>query len=165
PPAKGYYRVADKEIVPHSVDDGPSVVATAPASPDAACAEIAQLVRRLLDEGKVENPNQIAFLYPSLKSPHVARMIAALESVGLRSYAPRANRFLEGDEATEVLGLFALIFGRPERRDFPGADYAGFHAWLSRAQAAAGDLLQDDQQLARFVADRRMELDTATADY
>lgn len=165
PPDAGHYRVADKEIVPHSADEGPSVITTTPASPDAACAEIADLVRRLLDQGKVENANQIAFLYPSLKSPHVARMIAALEAVGLRAYAPRANRFLEGDEATEVLGLFALIVGRPERGDFPGVDYAGFHAWLDRAEAAADHLLRLDPPLARFVADRRRELATATADY
>jgi DNA helicase-2/ATP-dependent DNA helicase PcrA len=165
PPAIGYYRVADKEIVPNSADDGPSVVATAPASPDTACAEIAQLVRRLIDENKVENANQIAFLYPSLKSPHVARMIAALDGVGLRAYAPRANRFLEGDEATEVLGLFALIFSRPERGDFPGVDYASFHSWLDHAEAAAEELLRSDQPLARFVADRRRELETAATDY
>jgi DNA helicase II / ATP-dependent DNA helicase PcrA len=165
PPANGHFRVADKEIVPHSADDGPSIVATAPALPNAACAEIAQLVRRLLDEGKVENANQIAFLYPSLKSPHVERMIAALEAVGLRAYAPRANRFLEGQEATEVLGLFTLVFGRPERGDFPGGDYADFHTWLHRAEAVAEDLLQADQALARFVVDRRRELATATADY
>jgi DNA helicase-2/ATP-dependent DNA helicase PcrA len=165
PPASGHYRVADKEIVPHSADDGSSVVATGPASPGAACAEIAQLVRRLLDERKVENANQIAFLYPSLKSPHVARMITALEGVGLRAYAPRASRFLEGEEATEVLGLFTLIFGRPARGDFPGADYAGFHAWLDRAEAAAEDLLRADHLLERFIADRRRELATAAADY
>jgi DNA helicase-2/ATP-dependent DNA helicase PcrA len=141
------------------------VVATTSASPDAACKEIAQLVRRLLDEGKVENANQVAFLYPSLKSPHVARMIAALEVVGLRAYAPRACRFLEGDESTQMLGLFALIFGRPERGDFPGLDYASFHAWLDRAEAAAADLLRADQSLARFVADRSRELVTAAADY
>jgi DNA helicase-2/ATP-dependent DNA helicase PcrA len=165
PPANGHHRVADKKIVPHSEDDFPSVVATTSASPDAACKEIAQLVRRLLDEGKVENANQVAFLYPSLKSPHVARMIAALEVVGLRAYAPRACRFLEGDESTQMLGLFALIFGRPERGDFPGLDYASFHAWLDRAEAAAADLLRADQSLARFVADRSRELVTAAADY
>ncbi len=165
PPATGHYRVADKEIVPHSTDEGPSVVATTPGSPDAACAEIATLVRRLIDNGKVENANQIAFLYPSLKSPQVARMIAALEGVGLRAYAPRANRFLEGEEATDVLGLFALVFGRPERGDFPGVEYREFHDWLDRAEKAAEAMLQVDGPLARFIADRRKELANAAADY
>ncbi|MFZ5919215.1 MAG: hypothetical protein ACOYZ7_19970 [Chloroflexota bacterium] len=38
-----------------------------PGHPDDVTREIAQLARRLLDEGKVEDPNQIAFLFPSLK--------------------------------------------------------------------------------------------------
>lgn len=165
PPANGHYRVVEKIIVPDSSDDGPAVVTTTPASPDVACGEIAHLVRRLLDEGKVENANQIAFLYPSLKSPHVMRMIAALAAVGLRTYAPRATRFLEGDEATEMLGLFSLVFGRPLRGDFPGRDYAEFHGWLDQAESVAGQLVRADQSLGRFVEDRRREVATAMADY
>ena len=165
PPATGFYRVADKEIVANSLDAGVSVVATTPASPDAACAEIAALVRRLIDEGKVENANQIAFLYPSLKSPHVARMMGALEAVGLRPYAPRAGRFLEGPEATDVLGLFTLVFGRPQRGAFPGQDYKEFHDWLDAAARRGHDLIESDPRLARFVEDRQRDLETAKADY
>ena len=51
------------------------------------CSEIAQLVKDLIDQGKVEDPNQIAFLYPSLKATHVETMRNALERLGLRVYA------------------------------------------------------------------------------
>jgi DNA helicase-2/ATP-dependent DNA helicase PcrA len=164
-PATGFYRVAEKEIVANSTDRGVSVVATSPAAPEEACAEIARLIRRLVDEGKVENENQIAFLYPSLKSVQVEKMMDALRSEGFLPYAPRAKRFLEGEEATAVLGLFALIFGRPERGDFPGSDYRQFHDWLDTAEQRAGELVAEDPRLARFVEDRRRELHVAAADY
>lgn len=58
-PSGGAYRVADKDIRPHRTEAKPSVIASTPAEPVLACQEIATLVKRLLDEGKVENPNQI----------------------------------------------------------------------------------------------------------
>ena len=42
------YRVADKDIQPYSTDGDVAVVATSPASPADACAQIAQLVWQLL---------------------------------------------------------------------------------------------------------------------
>jgi DNA helicase-2/ATP-dependent DNA helicase PcrA len=108
---KGAYRVETKQIVAHSKDAGPSVVASKPAIPDEVCAEVASLVRRLLEEGKVSDPNQIVFLYPSLKSPQVPRMIAALEKQKLKVYAPRAGQFLDVSEAQDLLGVFLVLFG------------------------------------------------------
>ena len=106
----GQYRIADKNIAAHSADDGPSVVASTKADSFDACTEIAGLVRKLIDDGKVQDPNQIAFLYPSLKSALVERMKAALENEGLLVYAPRASRFLEVEEAVDVFGLILDYF-------------------------------------------------------
>jgi DNA helicase-2/ATP-dependent DNA helicase PcrA len=114
---KGYYRVADKNIEANSLDDGPSVIASQPGKPEDVCAEIARLVVEIIRTGKVENPNQIAFLYPSLKSVQVGRMKKALEEQGLKVYAPRAGTFLQVEEAVAVFGLFMQIFGQPERGD------------------------------------------------
>jgi superfamily I DNA/RNA helicase len=61
------FRVGGKQIRSHSNDNSIAVVASTPAKPEDACQEIVGLVRRLLKEGKVQNENQIAFLYPSLK--------------------------------------------------------------------------------------------------
>jgi len=118
-------RVA-KKIEADRVDDSASVVASTATKPDEAYAEIARLVRQLIDAGKVADPNQIAFLFPSLKSDNVSRARKALEAVGLRSYAPRAGRFLEVDEAIDVFGVFVKVFGKAERGDFPGRDYNDF---------------------------------------
>jgi len=157
------YRVA-KDIRSHRTDALPAVVATTPSSPEAACKEIAAFVRRLLDEGKVENPNQIAFLYPSLKSRQVERMKEALEAQGLQVYAPRAGRFLEVDEALNVFGIYLLIFGRPSLRGV-GQDVKDFRQWLNTIEARAERLRHADPRLAQFIRDRQAELQRARSDY
>ena len=101
----GHYRVADKNIHAYSTDIRASVVASTPGKPVDVADEIAGLVRALIDTGKVENPNQVAFLFPSLKAVAVKHMKNALEAVGLQVYAPRAGRFLEVEESVEMFGL------------------------------------------------------------
>ena len=54
----------------------------------------------------------------------------------LKVFAPRAGTFVETPEATAMLGLMALILGRPERGPYRG-DYWLYHNWLDSANAAA----------------------------
>ncbi len=157
------YRV-EKTIRAHRTDPAPAVVASAPAEPQVACCEIARFVRQLLCEDKVENPNQIAFLYPSLKSEQTKRMIAALEAEGLLVYAPRAGRFLEVDEAMDVLGVMLAIFGRP-RIEGMGHDLYAFEEYLTALNARAADLQKADPLLKQFIVDRRAEIQRVLADY
>jgi len=157
------YRV-EKTIRAHRADLAPAVLASAPADPESACREIARFVRRLIEEGKVENPNQIAFLYPSLKSEQTRRMIAALEAEGLPVYAPRAGRFLEVNEAMDVLGIMLAIFGRP-RIEGMGHDLYDFEDYLTRLNARASLLQQGDPLLKQFISDRRAEIERALDDY
>ncbi|MBC8507630.1 MAG: ATP-dependent helicase [Chloroflexi bacterium] len=160
----GHHRVMDKNIRASRQDDQPAVVTTQKGKPEQVCAEIAQLVRGLIDSGKVENPNQIAFLYSSLKSVQVGRMITALENVGLRVYAPRAGSFLEVDEARAVFGLFLKIFGRPSMRGM-GHELENFRDWLTDIEGLAESLVRNDPRLAQFVKDRQAELMRAAQDY
>ena len=53
------------------------------------CVEVADLVCDLLALGKVEDPNQIAFLFPSLKSVMVERIRDRLQACGARTCATR----------------------------------------------------------------------------
>ncbi len=164
-PGGGSFRVADKGIHPHSTDGGTAVVTTAPGKPEDVCDEVATLVRRLVDEEKVGDPSQVAFLFPSLKSTQVPRMKAALERVGLKVYAPRASSFLDVEESVDILGLLLHIFGRPSRGDFPGYDYNSFHDWVDRAFLRGQTLINEDAGLAQFVSDRHTEIQTVLADY
>ena len=166
-PAGGYFRVTSKQVRAHSQDTGAAVVASTQAAPDQVAAEIARLVKRLLDEGKVENPNQIAFLFPSLKSTIVQRMKDALEApeIGLRVYAPRAGTFLEVPESVTIFGLFLHIFGKPARGDFGGEEYEKYRRWLDQIEAEGERLCHQDRRLDGYVRDRQAEISRAVADY
>jgi len=166
----GYYRVADKNIRAHRTDAKVSVVASNPDKPELVCGEIAELARRLVDEGKVENPNQIAVLFPSLKYngdmvSAVQKMKAAFEAVGLQIYAPRAGRFHEVEESLDVFGLLLHILGHPPQGEYHGHDYDHFRDWAARAETRAKALMIKDQLMKRYVQDRKDELENARADY
>ena len=158
--AGDFFRVGDKNIHAASQDDGPAVVATTRAAPPVAAQEIASLCKRLLEDGTVENANQIAFLFPSLKSSRVQHMEDALEAEGLHVYAPRAGTFLEVPEATDMFGLFLRVFGCPEP-DFDPPEYSDFKRykdWQRTAEARADALLKADSQMADFVRDQKTQI-------
>lgn len=163
-PHGGHFRVVGKQIQAASADDGVAVVASTPGPPDAVAEEIANLVQRLLATGRVENPNQIAFLFPSLKANIVHRMKQALEDRGLRVYAPRAGTFLEVPEAVAMFGLYLRIFGRPARGDFGGEEYHAYQNWLDAAWTIADDLCRNDPRLDAYVRDRQTEIRRAISD-
>jgi len=161
----GHYRVTDKNIEAHSDDKDPAVVATKPGHPEFVCVDVADLVKELLDEGKVQDPSEIAFLFPSLKSTQVPRMRRALEQNGLDVYAPRAGRFLEVEEATDMMGVLLHLFGKLKRGDFPGSDYNDYHDWLGDAHEQAKSIIRGDDALKRYVQDRQDEIEAVTEDY
>ncbi|NLY78799.1 MAG: ATP-dependent helicase, partial [Lysinibacillus sp.] len=161
----GYYRLHDKNIKAFSQDNDISVITTTPSKSEDLSKEIAQFVRKLIDEKKVEDPNQIAFLFPALKNNlHVKRMKKALEMEGINVYAPRAGRFLEVEEAKAMFGIFTKIIGRPARQNFSGA-YKDYHDWLDIVEGTAEELMQKDDRLERFVNTKKEELKRCKEDY
>lgn len=165
-PIGGQFRLHDKDVRAHSTDDSISVVVTAPSKPVELVDEIATLCRRLIDEKVVADPNQIAFLFPTLKSTTVQRFEEALRRVGLRVYAPRAKRFLEAEEPTLVIGLLTRVLGRPPRNEaFDRGEYGEFHSWLDSATAVADDLMVSDLTLRGFVDQRVLDLKAIKRDY
>jgi DNA helicase-2/ATP-dependent DNA helicase PcrA len=161
----GFYRISDKKIEANSTDDLPSVVATANVNSDATCKEIAELVKSLIDNQVVQDPNQVAFLFPTLKSTQVERMKTCLEQNDLLVYAPRAGRFVEVDEAVAVIGILIAIFGKPSRGTFSSLGYHEFHNWLDRCADEGKVILKKDPGLSRYVSDLRTEIATVLDDY
>jgi DNA helicase-2/ATP-dependent DNA helicase PcrA len=158
-----FFRV-QKEIKAHRKDREPAVVVSTPGCPDDVCAEIAGLVKKLLKKKVVENENQIAFLFPSLKSPQVDRFKEELEKLELKVYAPRAGRFIEVPEAVSVFGVFLHIFGKPTRGEFPGEEYNSYFDWIDSSFAEAESIIAKDKNLGRFIEDRQAEIATAIHD-
>ncbi len=161
----GFFRVAEKDIRAHNQDPTTAVAASSPMKPLEACDQIAVFVKRLIAEKKVQDPNQIAFLFPSLKSKQVKRMKAALENQGLNVYAPRAGSFLETDEALDVFGMITLILGKPDMRGNFRGDWQDFANWIERIENNAEALLMNDPQLKTFVDDKQAEVERIRSDY
>lgn len=161
----GHYRVIDKDIEAHTVDNQTSIVASDPGKPKDVTREIAHLIKDLIEQKKVKDPNQIAFLFPSLKSVNVRRMREALQAVNLEVYAPRAGTFLDVLESIAIFGLLTCVFGRPRRGDFRGHDYTNFMNWLDEVETMGTDLMNQDPYLAEFVKDKQVEIERVKGDY
>lgn len=155
-----------KDIGANRSGPNAAVVASSKGRAEVAFAEIAHLVRELIDTNKVDDPNQVAFLFPSLGSKSVKKMRAALREEGLEIYAPRAGRFLEVEEAIDIFGIFANILGLPSH--YAGelkGDYGDFVEWMHLARERGEELISQDPMLALFVGDRREEIAKALSDY
>lgn len=161
----GYYRLHTKDIKPNNQDEDVSVVTSTPDTYEAVAKEIAELVKTLIDENKVSDPNQVAFLFPALKENTKARtMKHALEKVGLKVYAPRAGRFLDVEEARSIFGVFLSIFGKPKREEYSGA-YSDYHDWLDTSISYSKEIMEKDERLTRFVEMKKVELSECREDY
>lgn len=159
----GHFRVMDKGIRAHSTDEHTSVVTTGrDASAEETCAAIATAVKAMKDEGCIQDYNQVACLFPSLKyqgTPNkaVVNLRAAFEAEGIPVYAPRAGRFLEVDEARAVIGLFLKVFNMPPRLEIESRSYINFTAWLTGCRQLAEAMLGQAPELADFIKLKRSE--------
>lgn len=163
---KGFHRIHDKRIKPYRKDATPSVIASTAGKPEHVYAELVGLVKKIIKQKKVQDPNQIAFLFPSLKGNSKAiGFKEALENAGLKVYAPRAGRFLDLEESKAVFGLFLHVFGKPKSDGPFSQGLREFHFWMKECLDLADDIVEKDKQLAGFVADRQTELKTIGMDY
>lgn len=162
----GAYRIEGKGIQAHSADDAPAVVFSDSGHPEEVSREIAHLIKSLIDSGKVQDANQVACLFPSVKNAPAKRLEAALGEVGLKVYSPRAKRFLETEEATVMLGLMMQVTGRtPRELEFNGGDYKLYHDWLDAAEKEAKAVIKQDARLSTFIQERKAEIAATLKDY
>jgi len=163
---KSQYRVHDKEIRANRVDHESCVIASTPGPPELVYGEIVDLIKRIIKQKKVQDRNQVAFLFPSLKGNSKAiGLKGALESAGLKVYAPRAGRFLDLDEATAVFGLFLLVFSKPKSTGPFSQGLRQFHFWMKECTDYAQDIAASDKQLREFINDKHQELELIQRDY
>jgi DNA helicase-2/ATP-dependent DNA helicase PcrA len=155
------YRVHDKAIVAHSTDNNTSVIYVE----DNWIEQTAQFCTELIQNNVVSDANQIAFLFPSLNNSDAKNTIKTLRDCGLNVYAPRAGVFLEGQEATELFGVFANVFGLPDSSDFSGFEFNKYKEWVSNAESIGNEIINGDSDLKRFVDNKRVQLETIAKDY
>ncbi len=159
------YRVHDKNIDAQSTDNGIAIITTG-IKEDDWIDQTAKLCKKLIDNKIVNDPNQIAFLFPSIQGNTRANgMISALKEVGINVYAPRAGVFIEVKEATEVFGLFAQVFDYSIQGAFSGYEYNNYKAWFTKATNVAKKIISEDDDLKSFVKAKRFEIRKVINDY
>jgi DNA helicase II / ATP-dependent DNA helicase PcrA len=152
------YRV-EKDIQANNQNNVPSVFVTREGPSENVVEEIVTFVHDLIDSQKVNDPSQIAFLFPSLTNKHVKNMRNALEESGLQVYAPRAASFLETAEAKMIFGLIGHIIG------FPTSYAEDFQNWMKKIAEEAEDMMEQNGELARFILEKQTEIELAKNDY
>jgi DNA helicase-2/ATP-dependent DNA helicase PcrA len=164
---KEFYRVIDKKLEADRKTDDPSVIVTSHAKSEEVYEELVSFIHKLKEEKKIEDYNQVAFLFPYLKnSPRLRELKDAFEKRGVRIYAPRAGRFLEVEESLAVFGLFINIFGIPDfSGDISGRDAYEFKDWLKKSRDFAEAIIKGDPLLKSFIEDKKQELARAKQDF
>ncbi len=161
-----HFRVYDKVIKANSKDTRPSVIVSTKDRAENVYVEIAQLVLDLKQKGKIHDYNQCAVLFPFLKdSTRVEGFTAAFENLNIPVYAPRANSFIEVDEAKAVFGLFLKIFDRPHYGNTGSQSIIKFRNWMIECIGIADNLMKEDRMLKEYVNDKKNEVALALADY
>lgn len=166
----GHYRVIDKNIKPHNQENFAAVVKTEKGKKEEVSVEIAQFVYDLKKSGKIEDYNQVAFLFPSLKSEgkktsKVEEFEKALNALNIPIYAPRAGRFLEVSEASQIFGLMFTILGRPSHQGPGSAGLRDFRSWQLHCLDEASKIIEEDSMMNEYVNDRINELESIKKDY
>jgi DNA helicase-2/ATP-dependent DNA helicase PcrA len=162
-----YYRVADKKLEAHRKTKDPAVLATEPNDSVAVCESLVDFVVKLKKEGKIQDYNQVAFLFPYLKNnPRIKELKAEFERHNIKVYAPRAGRFLDVDESVAIFGLFIKVLGMPSfSQDVTGRDASQFIGWLEACNTVASDIISKDSALKRFIDDKITEITQIKKDY
>lgn len=166
----GHYRVADKNVQAFNQEDFPAIVTTERAVKSEVFEEVAEFVLSLKEQGKIEDYNQVAFLFPSLswkgvKNTAVAEFETALNNRGIQIFAPRAGRFLDIPEAVQVFGLLFHILERPSHQGQASGGLQSYRQWQLNCMYRAEKLMSEDSLLKEYVTDRQKEIAAIKADY
>ncbi|NLB56116.1 MAG: ATP-dependent helicase, partial [Lentisphaerae bacterium] len=103
----------DKTIEPHdkSVLKSPATVKLASVEDEEEWREkILLFISELMSSGKLNDYNQIAFLFNSVKHERVTRLARYLEDNGVNVYSPRSDMFFQRDEIRMMIGCLMLMF-------------------------------------------------------
>lgn len=103
----------DKMIKPEtkSTINSPAVVKLASNEDlDEWCEKILLFIQKLMDSGKLNDYNQISFLFNSVKHERVTKLARYLEDNGVNVYSPRSDMFFQREEIKLMTGCLMLMF-------------------------------------------------------
>lgn len=115
----------DKNILPHkkSSISSPAVARlTGEEDEDEWHQKVLDFIKGAKEKGVLEDYNQVAFLFRSVKGDDARKLANFLEQNGVPVYSPRSNMFFEREEIRIVIGALMCLFPeylkRLESQDF-----------------------------------------------
>lgn len=72
--------------------------------------EILKFIKHLKENGIIDNYNQIAMLFNSVRGEKVIELANYLEENGINVYSPRSNMFFKREEIKYLIGALLLVF-------------------------------------------------------
>lgn len=103
----------DKRIVANETSkiESPCVVKLASKDDEDEWHErVLDFINRLKNSGKIQDYNQLAFLFSSVKHERVISLARFLESNHINVYSPRSDMFFRREEVMQTLGCMMLMF-------------------------------------------------------
>ncbi|MFK4785217.1 CRISPR-associated protein Cas4 [Fusobacterium sp. MFO224] len=72
--------------------------------------KIYKFINKLKTTNKIQDYNQIAFLFKSVRNKKVLRLMEYLENKGIKVYSPRSNMFFSREEIKFCVGILLCVF-------------------------------------------------------
>ncbi len=159
------YRI-DKKIIPSETvsykDNTSSVFKISGNSDEQWCERLLNFINNLMESGKINDYNQIAFLFRSVKSKRAKMLLNYFEENGVAVYSPRSDMFFDRVEVKIVIGLLLHLF--PEYEESLFAEQSEWMKDLVNYYESCldlvYDLLDDDPELEEWLMYRQEELST-----
>lgn len=100
-----------KKIIPakHDKNKSSTVIQCSADQENDIYYKILQMINELKNTGKINNYNQIAFLFKSVKNESVISLAYFLEKNGVPVYSPRSNMFFDREEIMLLIGILILL--------------------------------------------------------
>lgn len=73
-------------------------------------SEVMAFLNGLMSSGKLEDWNQVAFLFRSVKSDKVVALAQSIEAQGIPVFSPRSNMFFDREEIRLMIGALIFLF-------------------------------------------------------
>lgn len=112
------FRHSKELVVPEEKDeDKTRVVRLSVENSESKWQErVANFLIFLKNSKKIDDYNQVAFLFRSVRNKRIISLAHYLEYRGIGVYSPRSNLFFSRDEIIMVVGVFLYILSRPESK-------------------------------------------------
>ena len=154
----------DKTILPaegkRRKNEVSPVLSLSGESVDEWCKNVYGFLSNLKDSGKIDNYNQVAFLFRSVTNDKAKHLANYLEAHDIPVYSPRSKMFFERHEIKAAIGLLLHLFADFEE-DLIEDDNSWFEDMVNYYNDCldiAYDLMDQDPELESWISYRMNEL-------